>query len=199
MTQQATAISQVSAAGAAATNAADGAAGIALASPWRRLVAFGIDALILTLVTGALWGRLLASFANRMSAATSIDPGDPAAHGAVGRVFGHTVGPYLIVLAPTIILAILYYWLLTGYWGTTIGKRLAGIWVVSAGDLAPVSLRTSLLRALIFVAGGEVLPLFFIADNGWLLADRRRQALHDKAAKTLVVRRTAQGAGRPDL
>ena len=199
MTQQATAISQVTAAGAPATSAADGAAGIALASPWRRLVAFGIDALILTLVTGALWGRLLASFANRMSAATSIDPGEPAAHGAVGRVFGATVGPYLIVLAPTIILAILYYWLLTGYWGTTIGKRLAGIWVVSAGDLGPVSLRTSMLRALIFVAGGEVLPLFFIADNGWLLADRRRQALHDKAAKTLVVRRTAPGAGRPDI
>lgn len=184
------------AAGAPATGAAQGTAGITVAPPWRRLVAFGVDALVLTLVTGALWGRLLASFASRMAGATSIDPGAATAHGAVGRVFGHTVGPYLMVLAATVILAILYYWLLTGYWGTTIGKRSVGIWVVSAGDLAPVSLRASLLRALIFVAGGEVLPLFFLADNGWLLGDQRRQALHDKAARTLVVLRTPPRPGR---
>ena len=159
-----------------------------LASPWRRLAAFAIDAVILTLVTGALWGRLLASFANRMSKAAGIDPGDPAAHGAVGRVFAATTGPFLMVLVPTIILAILYYWLLTGYWGTTIGKRSAGLWVVSAGDRSPIGLRASFLRALIFVLGGEVVPLFFPVDNGWLLAGGRRQALHDKAAGTLVVR-----------
>jgi uncharacterized RDD family membrane protein YckC len=162
-----------------------------LAASWRRLVAFAIDAAILTLVTGALWGRLLASFANRMSKATSLHPGDPAEHGAVGRVFSHTIPPYLIVLVPTIILAILYYWLLTGYWGTTIGKRSVGIWVVKASDGSPAGLRISFLRALVFVLGGEVLPLFFLADSGWLLGDRRRQALHDKAAATLVVR------GRP--
>lgn len=158
------------------------------AANWQRLLAFVIDAAILTLVTGALWGRLLASFANRMSKATSISRGDPAAHGAVGRVFGHTTAPYLIVLVPTIILAILYYWLLTGYWGTTIGKRSVGIWVVRASDGSAAGLRRSLVRALVFVLGGEVLPLFFLADNGWLLGDRRRQALHDKAAATLVVR-----------
>ncbi|MGN6680424.1 MAG: hypothetical protein ACTHKL_21900, partial [Streptosporangiaceae bacterium] len=39
---------------------------IALAARWRRLLAFLIDAVILTLVTGALWGRLLASFANQL-------------------------------------------------------------------------------------------------------------------------------------
>ena len=157
----------------------------------RRCSLLGIDAGILTLVTGALWGRLLASFANRMSKATSISPGEPAAHGAVGRVFSHTTAPYLIVLVPTIILAILYYWLLTGYWGTTIGKRSVGIWVVRASDGSAAGLRRSFVRALVFVLGGEVLPLFFLADNGWLLGDRRRQALHDKAAATLVVR------GRP--
>jgi hypothetical protein len=38
------------------------------------------------------------------------------------------------------------------------------------------------------VLGGEVLPRFFLIDNGWLLGDRQRQTLHDKVAKTLVVR-----------
>lgn len=156
------------------------------ASRWRRLAAFAIDAVILTLVTGALWGRLLASFANRL--AVSIDPGDPGARGAVRRVVAHTTGPYLIVLVATIVLAILYYWLLTGYWGTTIGKRSVGLWVVTAGDRSAIGLPRSFLRALVFVLGGEVVPLFFLVDNGWLLGDRRRQALHDKVAATLVVR-----------
>ncbi|HEX5188755.1 MAG TPA: RDD family protein [Streptosporangiaceae bacterium] len=171
------------------TPAAAAAGGSELASRPRRLAAFAIDAAILTLVTGALWGRLFASLANRLTAATSIDPRNPAARGAVGRALGHTTGPYLIELVATIVLAILYYWLLTGYWGTTIGKRSLSLWVVTASDGSPACLLRSFMRALIFVLGGEVVPLFFLADNGWLLGDRRRQALHDKVAGTLVVRR----------
>jgi uncharacterized RDD family membrane protein YckC len=150
----------------------------ALAQPWRRLLAFVIDAAILTLATGALWGRLLASFASRMS----------AAHGGYAGVLGHTTGPYLIVLVATIMLAITYYWLLTGYWGTTIGKRALGTWVVTADGGSRVSLRQSFVRAVIFVFGGEVIPLFFVADNLWLIGDRRWQTLHDKAARTVVAR-----------
>lgn len=168
---------------------------VALAGRWRRLAAFGIDSLILTLVTGALWGRLLASFANRMSQAVAAQahPAARGAHGAVGRVFSQTTAPYLILLVPTIILAIVYYWLLTGYWGTTIGKRSVGTWVVSAEDGSKISLPRSFLRAVIFVAGGEVIPLFFLVDNLWLLGDPRRQTLHDKAARTVVVRQPPPG------
>jgi uncharacterized RDD family membrane protein YckC len=165
----------------------------ALAQWWRRLLAFVIDSLILTLVTGALWGRLLASFANRMSNALNARAARaPGAHGAIGRVFTTTIGPYLIVLVATVIVAITYYWLLTGYWGTTIGKRALGTWVVTAADRSRVSLPGSFLRALIFVVGGEIVPLFFLADNLWLVWDPRRQALHDKAARTLVVRKPPQ-------
>jgi uncharacterized RDD family membrane protein YckC len=166
---------------------------LALAQWWRRLLAFVIDSLILTLVTGALWGRLLASFANRMSNAVNAQAArEPGAHGAIGRVFGNTTGPYLIVLVATIVVAIAYYWLLTGYWGTTIGKRAMRTWVVTAADRTRVSLPASFLRALIFVLGGEVVPLFFLVDNLWLVQDPRRQALHDKAARTLVVRKPPQ-------
>ena len=112
-----------------------------------------------------------------------------AARGAYGRVWAHTLAPYLIVLVATIIVAIVYYWLLTGYWGTTIGKRALGCWVAESDGRSRVSLRRSFLRALVFVAGGELVPPFFIADNAWLTGDARRQALHDKAAGTLVVRR----------
>jgi len=161
----------------------------ALAQPWRRLLAFVIDAAILTLATGALWGRLLASLANRLGrAGGAISRHSHAAHGAYARVLGHTTGPYMIELVPTIMLAITYYWLLTGYWGTTIGKRALGTWVVTADGGSRVSLRQSFVRAMIFVSGGEVIPLFFVADNLWLIGDRRGQTLHDKAARTVVVR-----------
>jgi uncharacterized RDD family membrane protein YckC len=165
----------------------------ALAQWWRRLLAFLIDSVILTLVTGALWGRLLASFANRLSQVADLQARHaPAAHGAYGRVLAHTAGPYLTVLVPTIILAILYYWLLTGYCGTTIGKRALGTWVVTAAGQSRPSLRRSFVRALVFVLGGEIVPLFFLIDNLWLLGDSRRQTLHDKAAGTLVVTKPPQ-------
>jgi uncharacterized RDD family membrane protein YckC len=152
-------------------------------------VAFLIDCLILTIATGALWGRLITSFANRMAKYQSAYPnGNTAsARAAFGRVFTQTTGPYVIVLCFTICVAVSYYWLLTGYWGTTFGKRCLGTWVVTARDRSKVSLRASFLRALIFVVGGEVIPLFFLIDNLWLLWDRRRQCLHDKVARTVVV------------
>ena len=103
-------------------------------------------------------------------------------------MIGQVTAPYLIVLAFTICLSVSYYWLLTGYWGTTIGKRALGTWVVRASDGGKVSLRASFLRALVFVLGGEVVPLFFVIDNLSLTADAGRQTLHDKAARTLVVR-----------
>jgi uncharacterized RDD family membrane protein YckC len=165
-----------------------------LASWWRRLLAFVIDCLVLTLATGALWGRLVAFFANRLSSEQSAYPdGGPHARAALGRVFTQTTAPYLIVLGFTICVAVVYYWLLTGYWGATIGKRSLGIWVVRTADGSPVSLRASFLRAVIFVAGGEAVPFFFLADNLWLTADPLRQCLHDKAAGTVVVRRPAHG------
>jgi uncharacterized RDD family membrane protein YckC len=186
---------------AAATDAARVARTEAvLAGWWRRLAAFAIDCLILTIVTGALWGRLLASFANRMSQAV-VAQAHPArgAHGAIGRVFGQTIAPYLIVLVPTIIIAIVYYGLLTGYWGTTIGKRAVGTWVVRAEDSSMIGLPRAFLRAVIFVIGGEVVPLFFPIDNLWLLPDPCRQALHDKAARTLVVRQPPRTLPEADV
>ena len=167
-----------------------GAAGGQLAQRWRRLLGFAIDAAVLTVATGALWGRLIASFVNRLANATAGGQAGRAGgdRGAVDRVIGHTVGPYLIVLVFTICVAVTYYWLLTGYWGTTFGKRAVGARVVRAADGSPPGLRVSFLRAVIFVAGGELLPVFFVIDSAWLVRDRRRQCLHDKAARTLVVR-----------
>ncbi|MEV6347444.1 RDD family protein [Actinoplanes sp. NPDC051851] len=83
------------------------------------------------------------------------------------------------------IAAILYYVLLEGFFGRTLGKLLTGIRVVDAetggrpGVLAAVS--RTLLR-LIDGFGGYLVG-FLVAIN----SDRRRR-LGDMAAKTLVVR-----------
>jgi uncharacterized RDD family membrane protein YckC len=164
-----------------------------LAQWWRRLLGWIIDCLVLLILTGALWVRLLISFANRMSNVANASPGGTGGTAAAyGNVLTQTLGPFLVVLVATACLAIGYNWLLTGYWGTTIGKRCVGAWVVSAADnRSPVSPGAALVRAVVFVVVGWAIPVIFLLDNGWLLWDRRRQCLHDKVARTVVVKTAA--------
>jgi uncharacterized RDD family membrane protein YckC len=118
----------------------------------------------------------------------------------------------LSVLASACI-AVAYYWLLTSFWGTTIGKRTLGTWVVTSAGRTKVGQKAAFSRAVVFVVGGALtpilslflyfnflfslfvpfsfLPVFFVADNLWLLGDRQRQCLHDKAADTIVVKGSA--------
>lgn len=177
------------AAGRAAEPARQAAAGPRPASWQRRLIGYLIDSLIIFAVTSALWIRLFISFGNRMSNTLSAHPhtGTATAQAAIGRVFSTTLGPFLVELVFTMVLAVLYYWVLTANWGTTVGKRCVSAWVVPAAGGTRPGLGASFLRALVFVVCAPILPLFLI-DNLWLLAGRRRQCLHDKAARTIVVR-----------
>jgi uncharacterized RDD family membrane protein YckC len=188
---------------AAATAAADAAAvprhapdRQATARPWRRLVGYLIDCLVIGLITGALWVRLIISVTLRIGNVTRAFPGGgSAAMAGYGRVLATAAPVIAIELVTTMCLAIAYYWVLTGYWGTTIGKRSVGTWVVSADDGSPVSRGRALVRALVFVAGWVVWP-FFLIDNLWLVWGRRRQCLHDKAARTVVVRTRRSSSSR---
>lgn len=83
--------------------------------------------------------------------------------------------------------------------GQTLGKRMVGIRVVRADDPARTpSIASALLRWIVQYGGPQALsnlPLvgliafvFTVVDHLFPLWDARRQALHDKAAKTLVVR-----------
>jgi uncharacterized RDD family membrane protein YckC len=92
-------------------------------------------------------------------------------------------------------------------WGRTIGKRLAGIKVVSAahrtgrpgegeGASDRVGLSRVLLRAAVFALPiaarpvpvlGLIAGIFWVANAAWVLESARRQALHDRLAATKVV------------
>jgi uncharacterized RDD family membrane protein YckC len=166
-----------------------------LAEPWRRLVGWIIDGLIISIATAAMWIPLTITFANRLNDVANTYPNSsaPGAHAAYNHVLSQTAGTFFVVLAATFCLSVGYYWLLTGAWGTTIGKRAVGTWVVTAGTWAKIGIGAALIRALVFVVGGEVIPFFFLLDNLWLLWDPRRQCLHDKAAGTVVVKSIAIG------
>ena len=166
-----------------------------LAEPWRRLVGWIVDGLIISIVGAALWIPLAISFANRVSDVTSTYPNSnaPGAQAAYNHVITETAGSFVLVLVATFCISIGYYWLLTGVWGTTIGKRLVGTWVVTSSGWAKVGMGAALIRAVVFVVVGEIVPLFFLIDNLWLLWDPQRQCLHDKAASTVVVKSTAVG------
>jgi uncharacterized RDD family membrane protein YckC len=71
-----------------------------------------------------------------------------------------------------------------GLRGATPGKRIVGIRVVDAESETPIGHRRAAIRTAALLAGGVA---FYI---GWLIAlsDPRRQAWHDRIARTLVVK-----------
>jgi uncharacterized RDD family membrane protein YckC len=79
---------------------------------------------------------------------------------------------------------ILYEALLIAYWnGQTIGKKVMGIRVVSAGGaLVPVGM--AFVRSVMKIVSGVVLMLGYL----WMLWDPNKQTWHDKVAQTYVVR-----------
>jgi uncharacterized RDD family membrane protein YckC len=83
------------------------------------------------------------------------------------------------------------------FWGRTLGKRFARIRVVSAADGGPLTLQQAVVRAAIYavpIAGHAigvleiVAGLFWLVEVGLVFERPLRQALHDRAAGTLVVR-----------
>jgi uncharacterized RDD family membrane protein YckC len=88
-----------------------------------------------------------------------------------------------------LIIGLLYFWLLTYRWnGQTVGKRLLGMRVVRAEDGGPISNGQALVRALVYAVAGNVCGCFGLLDVGWILWDPRKQCLHDKAARTVVIK-----------
>ncbi|GAA2115443.1 RDD family protein [Actinomadura alba] len=86
-------------------------------------------------------------------------------------------------------------------WGQTLGKRLAGVAVVPAGpqgpEDGPLGLGRAVLRSAVYALPiaarpvpvlGAMAGVFWVANAALLFERPRRQALHDRVARTLVVR-----------
>jgi uncharacterized RDD family membrane protein YckC len=137
-----------------------------LAGRWRRLFAALLDGLLVSIVSNIL-------------EAPFRDWSDP------GRVTGGNVAANLV----TVVLAFVYFWLMHAIRGQTLGKMALKIRVVREDDLGAIDLGQSAARsAFSFLISIVTCGIGGIVDVAWILWDPRRQALHDKVAKTLVVK-----------
>lgn len=73
--------------------------------------------------------------------------------------------------------------------GQTVGKRAMGIRVVPSSPGRPLTRGSAAMRWLVGDVASFALPYFGLLDALWLLWDKPlRQCLHDKAARTIVIR-----------
>jgi uncharacterized RDD family membrane protein YckC len=138
----------------------------------RRLVAYIIDAIILSVVGGCL-GFVLGLATLPL---TTDSPEASAGVNLLATLLGVTIWAVYFVA----------FWASTGQ---TLGKMAMGIKVVSA-DGSPVSWGKAILRYVGYIIGGLALWLGFI----WVAFDAKRQGWHDKMAGTYVVRKETQFA-----
>jgi len=76
--------------------------------------------------------------------------------------------------------------------GQTLGKKRVGIQIVNWRNSRKVSVwrflgRNVLTYFLASILSNNILKIFFLVDNGWILFDKNNEALHDKIWRTRVV------------
>ncbi len=174
---------------------------------WRRFGGYLIDIVIVGVVPGliVLFTVAGSALSNYVSQANSA-----AQSGATAPQLVLPYSYYLVSGVVSVGLGMLYWGVLVGAWGHTVGQAAVGLRVVRAeapGERLPVD--RALLRALPWWGGGVlgligVETLSAIAGLAVLLAllwvawDPRKQGLHDKIAGALVVRRVpAFATGMP--
>jgi uncharacterized RDD family membrane protein YckC len=138
---------------------------------WRRAVAYAID-LAMVFVVASVFG-VLAIFA------TNLVPRHPA---GVDWVVGGALILLIVAMASAALgVILLYFPVLEGRFGQTVGKRLLGISVLKENGL-PIGYGDAFLRRLSYYF--EFLPL----DALFVPFTTRQQRAFDIVARTIVVR-----------
>ena len=139
-----------------------------LASWGRRLAALIVDVVVLGTVIG------VALYASGMGAEELRD-----------RIRdGETMLVVLLFLVPEAI----YYTALIGSRSQTFGKMALRIKVVDAESRSPIGYPRAFRRWLSTAALRALFTVPTVVDHLWPLRDPRNQALHDKFARSVVVR-----------
>ena len=97
-------------------------------------------------------------------------------------------GETLLVIVLFLIPEAIYYTWMVGSRSQTLGKMALGIKVVDAESRAPIGYLRAFRRWLSTAAMRALFWIPAIVDHLWPLRDRRNQALHDKFARSVVVR-----------
>lgn len=190
----------------AAPAAQTGQSGSRDASFGERLLAYIIDALLISVPVSSLvligWAIFNPTFLAELLRATS-----GSSPPALSELMAIESGPILIsslVMGPA---WFCYEYLLLRRYSATVGMKVLRLRVTSESGAA-ADARSALLRALVFgavqLAGiapiiGPLVSVAFLVDCLSMNWDRNRQTWHDKLAKTRVVKLPAGAApaGRP--
>jgi uncharacterized RDD family membrane protein YckC len=142
---------------------------------WRRLVAFMIDSMIVTIIFFVLCVIAgLAFFFGAMSADNNAWINNLANLKAIFSVV-------LLIIVFYVAINIAYFTYFHGATGRTPGKMLLGLQVYSA-DGTPISFGIAFLRSV----GYFVSSIFYLGFI-WAAFDKKKQAWHDKIAGTVVI------------
>jgi uncharacterized RDD family membrane protein YckC len=144
------------------------AAGRELASWGRRLAALLLDGVILG---GAVISAILLGGVSLEELNDSLLEGDS-----------------LVLIAFFILPEAIYDTVMIGSRNQTLGKMALGIKVVGADDRAPIGYVRAFRRWLSTAALWALFTVPGVVDHLWPLRDRRNQTLHDKLARSVVVR-----------
>jgi len=174
-----------------------------IAAPWERLLASVLDWIIIFAVaTLAFISPLLQIWRQLQAVATHYtDPNSPDAQAAIDVILRDPSNQHALLFwfLAMFGIALAYYWVQHAAWGATIGKRALGTRVVTAKDHAAIGIRAAGFRAVAFLVGPAVcllLPgpfniaggLLWLVDTALPLLDPQAQCLHDKLARTIVIR-----------
>jgi uncharacterized RDD family membrane protein YckC len=172
-----------------------------LAEWWRRLLARLIDVAAVAVVLLPISIPMLSPSFSRLEQIANQYPNlsTAQAQSAFSSAESRFLGALYTVSLIAAAVWFLYDAIQHAKWGQTLGKRALSTRVVSADDGSPVNTVAAVKRAAVY-ALVPVIPLlgtfFAVINELWLLWDRRRQCLHDKAARTIVVRTDLPGAGQ---
>jgi uncharacterized RDD family membrane protein YckC len=167
----------------------------ALAEWWRRLLARLIDGIVLGVLVSPLWISAIRTTIHRVRAVTNQYPdlSQPIAQAAFRNAVSQMTGRFVLIGVLVALLAFAYDWLQHGLWGQTLGKRALGTKVVTADAHARIGGGAACGRAAVYALASNIPyvgSLFGLINVLWLTWDPRRQCLHDKAASTVVVKKS---------
>ncbi|MFD7260857.1 RDD family protein [Streptomyces sp. NPDC059874] len=147
----------------------------------RRVTARALDSLVYAAVAAAAALPLVPGVTAHVQA--KVDAARAGGRPTTVWLLDATVAGQLgLVLGAVLLFGILYEVLPTARWGRTPGKKLLGVRVLAVATLRPPRFGAALRRWLVYAFLG-------LPGSLWCLVDRpRRQAWHDKAAKTYVSR-----------
>ena len=163
-----------------------------LADFGMRLLAWFIDTVIVSVVGLIVTLPLTFWFlSTRMSRLDELGP-----YPGFGQVFTSFFLPVLLVELIVIGFMLVCYYLynveLMHRTGQTLGKRITKIRIVPLDPAATLTRGMAAKRYLVEFVGGTLIPYFHYVDGLWQLWDKPfQQTLHDKMARTVVVKVSA--------